>query len=206
MKSSFLFIGTALFVGTAASPLLFFQQHKFILKRFWAPHYNRRLPHCPDTPDWTCEHVVPRSLFPKNESSRVVNDLNNLLLFPKYLNNMRSSLRYSESPKVQGEQVSLKSIKACQSTYLYCVHCPLKGQINKDLATNETVFVPPAMWKGQIARAVIEMSKKYPRYKTMINTKVLRLQTAHEWDMLYPMSEVERVWKDIIDRMEEPKR
>lgn len=50
-------------------------------------------------------------------------------------------------------------------------------------------FVPPDAWKGVLAKAVMDMIRRYPHYQKVIDTKVMDLSVARKWSKLYDVYE-----------------
>lgn len=154
---------------------------KHVLKSFWRQHLFVPCSHI----QWTCEHVVPKSLF------REHNDLHNLILFPYSLNNARSNFPYVDSIP---SNMSTKIVYPCVSAHC---DCPWKGKL-----VSRQSFIPPDMWKGMIARSVLYMKDKYPWHEKMIQTKVLAFDTALEWDHEFPATPPEQEWNQIIQMVQ----
>ena len=128
---------------------------------------------------------MPKSVV---KSRAVTGDVNNLIVFPKSLNNARSNLKYVESIP---ESQTPKPIFAC-SKCSNCPGCPNVGLLSK------AGFVPPDLWKGKISRAVIRMVDRHPKYKKIIHKQVLDIHTAYKWNRQFPPDISELEWQHLI--------
>lgn len=99
------------------------------------------------------------------------------------MNNARSSIKYVDKVNTNG-----KPIYACEC-YQNCTTCTGKAIMTKD------GFVPPDIWKGQIARAVLYMATKYPKYYNRIDKEVLDLGLAMVWNAKFPSDTLESQWR-----------
>ena len=63
-------------------------------------------------------------------------------------------------------------------------------------------FVPPDLWKGQIARATSAMSTKYPQYSNLIHSRVLDSTVAKKWNLLYTPTPIELEWQNVIKQLQ----
>lgn len=152
-----------------------------LLKNYWA----QRLDFNCSNVQWTCEHVVPRSLITEH------NDLHNLIMFPGSLNNARSNYPYINNNDFNS---TIKTIWPC---------------FNKECGCNTTgtlvskqLFIPPDLFKGRIARSVLFMDEKYPHHHDLIHKKVLNLEVASMWDDMFPATQQEAEWDKIISSIQ----
>lgn len=147
---------------------------KLLLKNFWRvmfPCHNVR---------WTCEHVVPRSLIAEHD------DLHNLILLPDRLNHARSNYPYIQNSTLPGRIQTIPP----------CFHSECDCYITGSLVSKR--FIPPDLFKGKIARSILYMEKKYPHHHDLIHNKVLNLDVAFMWDSMFPTTEEEIEWDQII--------
>ena len=83
-----------------------FHSSRNILKHHWFP--RSEFP-CRNI-QWTCEHVIPKSLIPEH------NDLHNLILLPDRLNNMRSNFPYINGIEYEDlHDPHLSSMRQCNN-------------------------------------------------------------------------------------------
>lgn len=154
-----------------------FSMARTLLRGYWSQHII--IPPC-DQVRWTCEHIVPRSLIQEH------NDLHNLLLLPDTLNNARSNFPY-----IMGiGNGTVKEVAPCKKAGCHCDMC---GSV-----VSKHFFVPPDQVKGMIARSVLYMKDKYPHHTQLIHNRVLHLDTALLWNDIFPATQREIEWDDII--------
>lgn len=159
--------------------------HKSLLKSFWIERFQ--LPSlCSQSIEWTCEHIVPKSVIPK---SSIHNNLHNLILLPKLLNNARSNYCYTNDQEKIIKKVS--GCHGCKGT-----DCHIKGLLVT--STKEPSFNPPELWRGELARAVLYMTAKYPTYSQVIESKVLSRRTAYKWLLTYPPDWRHIEWDKLV--------
>lgn len=159
--------------------VVFFSTSKKLLRNFWIQKWsNTTCPHI----QWTCEHVVPKSLIPEHD------DLSNLILLPGRLNNIRSNYPYIHNNTMNG---TIKTIYPC--FHEKCA-CNMTGQL-----VAKKFFIPPDFWKGIISRSVLSMKDKYPHHEQLIHKKVLDLDIASLWNQTFPMTSDEQEWNSIIN-------
>lgn len=157
--------------------LFSFSLSRKLLRNFWSPHLL--VPPCKNV-QWTCEHIVPRSLIQEH------NDLHNLLLLPDTINNARSNYPY-----IMGiGNGTVKDVAPCKKAGCHCDMC--------GCLVSKRMFVPPDRVKGMIARSVLYMRDKYPHHTQLINDRVLHLDTASLWNYIFPATQREVEWDDII--------
>lgn len=166
--------------------LLFYLTHSFsgsrqFIKQYW-------LPRC-DMPcrniQWTCEHIIPKSLIVEH------NDLHNLILLPYPLNNARSNYPYTNGFDYRHLPPSFfKTVTPCPNPYC---DCEIKGK----LLVNR-LFLPPDKFKGMIGRSVLYMKDKYPHHKQLIHNKVLDLAVAQVWNHAFPPTQKEMDWNSLV--------
>lgn len=166
---------------------------KSVLRNFWIPRHELDLPQCARI-QWTCEHVVPKSLI------REHGDLHNLILLPARVNHMRSNYKYIEKNNtdyglVHTGHANQKTIPVCE----YCKKC--QDNHHGRLISNR-LFVPPTMWKGMIARSVLRMCEKYPHHRRLIHSQVLDLNVASMWNYYHPATEDHVIWDDMIQELQ----
>lgn len=174
MKNTLLLIKTTTLLFAAN-----ISKNKMHLHQFWGKYLDEKS-QCPTQIQWTCEHVIPQS-FIKNK--HIANDLPNLILLPAFINNARSNFKYGQ----QLQNVTKKI--ACQNCTKQCANI---SYISKD--KNQTHFTPPAMYKGIIARAVLQMIFKYPHTVSLVNCSVLDIHTAYNWHIQHPPHKLEQKW------------
>lgn len=151
-----------------------------LLKNYWAQRLD--LP-CKNV-QWTCEHVVPRSLIMEH------NDLHNLILLPSRLNNARSNYPYINNRLNETSRIIWPCFnKGC--------HCNTTGKL-----ISKHLFVPPDLFKGMIARSVLFMDEKYPHHHDLIHKRVLDLGVASMWDTMHPATKYEAEWDRIVSSIQ----
>ena len=190
-------------------------QASALLRLFWGNELLRHSPcHHQHAYFWSVEHVIPKSLI---QDKTIQNDLHNLILYPTYINNARSNLKYTESSVESNTTRTTSVVFPCKNCSFpsSCINHGLTGQfvysndisdINHisdtgDINYNRSTkvgFVPPDLWKGQIARATKTMSSKYPQYRKLIHCKVLDSKLATKWCLSYPPTPIEMKWRNII--------
>lgn len=153
-----------------------------LLKNYWA----QRLDFPCNNVQWTCEHVVPRSLIAEH------NDLHNLILLPGRLNNARSNYPYIHDSGL--DKTIQKIIWPC---FNKGCHCNTTGTL-----VSKRLFIPPDLFKGMIARSVLFMDEKYPHHHDLIHKKVLDLGVASMWDCMFPATKQEAEWDKIISSIQ----
>ena len=123
-------------------------------------------------PQWSREHVVPKSVLKDN---RIANDPANIIALPRRLNNARSNYKYIDDG---GDHARTgKPIFACGGCQN--VSCPGVGYLTRE--DGRPRFVPPHAFKRAIAQAALDMARRHPQHKTTIHTRVLDLDLAAEW-------------------------
>lgn len=161
-----------------------FHSSRNILKHHWFP--RSEFP-CRNI-QWTCEHVIPKSLIPEH------NDLHNLILLPDRLNNMRSNFPYVngiEYEDLHDPHLKVKPIPPCMRFNCSCCH--LQGKL-----VSKNLFIPADRFKGMISRSVLYMKDKYPHHHQLIHKRVLDLGVASIWDMSFPPSPQELEWNKFV--------
>ena len=126
----------------------------------------------PCRPQWSREHVVPKSVLRDN---RIANDPANIIPLPRRLNNARSNYKYIDIDDARtGKQTPIFACGNCHN-----VSCPGVGYLAK--SKEGPRFVPPQAFKRAIAQAALDMAQRHPQHKTTIHTRVLDLDLAAEW-------------------------
>lgn len=191
------------------------------MKVYWGSHYERTLLCPPSRLQWSCEHVVPKSVLKNNT---VANDPHNLIVLPQRLNSARSSLKYVEG----SELLVWKPIYSCAVGTCAAVvkakakarpeaQTPVCGGCGKDCSENSncagrgrqdvclasgkvasTGFCPPDLWKGRIARAALYMADTYPYYRSLIDKRVLDLYLAEKWNRESPPQIEDLYWELMV--------
>lgn len=157
--------------------LLFAFNSRRLLRNYWSQHVVMPCPHL----QWTCEHVIPKSLIMEHD------DLHNLMFLPDRLNNIRSNFPYVDgNDLINGNQSKL---------ILPCNNCSCG---NYGILHMKRSMTPPDPFKGMIARSVLCMRDKYPQHTALIEKRVLALSTALEWDMTFAATLDEVVWDNLI--------
>ena len=176
--------------GCLSMGLPSFRLSKNLLRGFWAPIYEAGMPQCMGV-KWSCEHVVPKSIM-RHEG---VNDMHNLVLLPMQINSVRSSWKYSDDDDLMGNG-TVRFVPSCGQ----CsgCKCDMVGKLWKGHRNGSSVFIPPGIWRGSLARAVMTMSAKYPSYSDVIYEKVMDPKTALRWNRLYPPTEDHLRWAEVI--------
>lgn len=154
-----------------------------ILRHFWLAYYTKTLPRFTGT--WSCEHVVPRSML--RGLNQIADDPHNLVIFPTKLNNARSSLKYVPAYCHDKFKCVCPCDPKCANK---CVAC---GHVSK------TGFTPPDLWKGQIARAALNMVKEYPQLEQGVFDRVIDKHVAEQWNSSYPATMAELEWSKIVN-------
>lgn len=158
------------------------------LRDHWA-RYNDPCAHI----QWTCEHVVPKSII------REHNDPHNLILLPGTLNHARSNYPYTNGV---GNGTLLKPVHACPQKVCSCKH--LHGSLVV-AGSGQRLFVPPDAFKGLIGRSVLKMKDLYPHHADLIHRRVLDLGVASVWDLSFPPSIGEENWDILLnDKLRTP--
>lgn len=140
---------------------------------FFAAYLASKLPCHPSYVTWSREHVIPKSILPRN----ITSDPRNILPLPKHLNNARSNLPYTNEWK--------------DGYLVRCSNCPNPGFCSGSMIINPSGANPPDAWKGPIARSVLYSVARYPHISDTVNDKVLNLKIALEWDKKFPLSNAE---------------
>lgn len=174
---------------SAAFLVLTYYHVKNILKEFWQPHLQGIT--CPNRTSvrWSCEHVIPRSLVRNTEFSRIETDLRNLIIFPQHLNNVRSNLKY-------GNVVKNATVKYYCECKVPSTNCSFTAVTSKQ--KNQTIFCPPDIFKGKIARSVLSVIALYPDITPRVNKRVLNLRVARQWNKTFPPDSDEKNWITIL--------
>lgn len=162
-----------------------FQSGRRIVKENWFPRADFPCRHI----KWTCEHVVPKSLIPEH------NDLNNLILLPDRLNNIRSNYPYINGTNyndIHNPNLKVKLVSPCMLANCSCAD--LQGKL-----ISNKLFIPSDRFKGMIGRSVLRMNEKFPQHTNLIHRRVLDLGVASIWDMSFPPSQNEIDWKKLIN-------
>lgn len=168
-----------------------FRISKTLLHDFWTSRYQLKIPNCTNI-QWTCEHVVPKSLIREHD------DMHNIILLPATINNMRSNYKYIENLYMDGLQNSSMQTRRVSSCSLCSQpQCTLTGRLYSN-----RLFIPPNLWKGQIARSALMMVKKYPHHRLLINNHVIDLSTALLWNYYFPPTTDDQQWDDIINTIQ----
>jgi hypothetical protein len=128
----------------------------------------------PCHPQWSREHVVPKSVLKDN---RIANDPANIIGLPRRLNNARSNYKYIDIDSNAWSWSHRKPIFACGNCQN--VSCPGVGYLTKEGDTPR--FVPPQVFRRAIAQAALDMAERHPQHKTTIHARVLDLDLATEW-------------------------
>lgn len=157
--------------------LLFAFNARRLLRNYWSDHVVIPCPHV----QWTCEHIIPKSLIMEH------NDLHNLLFLPDRLNNVRSNFPYTDIDQEQSTDP--------HRIVLPCHNCSCG---NHGIFHTPRSMTPPDPFKGMIARSILCMRDKYPHHRQLIETRVLALSTALEWDMEFAATLDELVWDELI--------
>lgn len=155
-----------------------------ILKHHWFPRSKFPCRHI----QWTCEHVIPKSLIPEH------NDLHNLILLPDRLNNIRSNFPYINGvdyEDLHDPHLKVKPIPPCMKFNCSCHH--LQGKL-----VSKNLFIPADPFKGMISRSVLYMKDKYPHHHQLIHKRVLDIGVASIWDMSFPPSPQELEWNKFV--------
>lgn len=142
-----------------------------ILYSVWTSFLASRLP-CPISMySFSKDHVLPKSLFPRV----IVEDPQNIIPLPTKINNSRGNRPYTN--------------KWRDGYMVYgCNGCPNAGFCQGAGVMTEKGMMPPKPFKGPIARSVLKMIEKYPKFAEKINDEVLDYNVAREWDRMYPMT------------------
>jgi endonuclease I len=108
----------------------------------------------------------------------VVNNPDNIIPFPRRLNNARGNRKY---------------IDKINDGYLVysCDSCPNPGFCSGAGFISASGFVPPESLKGPVARSVLKGIMKHPKFTEKISDEVLDYDLAIQWDRQYPMSTAE---------------
>jgi len=155
-----------------------------VLKHHWFPRSEfpcRQI-------QWTCEHVIPKSLI------REHNDLHNLILLPDRLNNIRSNYPYVNGvdyDNLHDPHLKVKLVPPCTRFNCSCHH--LQGKL-----VSNNLFIPADPFKGMIGRSVLYMKDKYPHHQQLIHKRVLDLGVASIWDMSFAPSPQELEWNKFV--------
>lgn len=129
---------------------------------------------------WTKDHVCPKSLFPR----AVTSNPTNIIPMPKRLNHARGNLKFTD--KWNGGVIKY----ACDA-------CPHPGYCRGAGVVSGSGFMPPDVFKGEIARSVLMSIAKYPKMSEKISDEVLDYETAIKWDRLYPATDQRLVDGDL---------
>lgn len=147
------------------------------LSPLWTSYLALKLPCPPAAYKFSREHVLPKSLFPK----AVAEDPRNIIPLPVALNQARGVLPYTAQFK--------------DGRFHYtCAKCPHPGFCRGAMVVSEEGAHPPDVFKGIIARSVLYSAWEYPSLVEAIDSNVLDLDTAIEWDSKFPMTEAESEW------------
>lgn len=152
-----------------------------VLREHWARHTDP----CAHI-QWTCEHVVPKSIISEH------NDPHNLIMLPSTLNHARSNYPYTD--RVGAGTPLVKPVSACPQKICACGH--LHGKLLVD--GKKRLFVPPDAYKGMIGRSVLKMKDLYPHHADLIHRRVLDLGLASVWDVSFPPSIGEENWEAVL--------
>lgn len=151
---------------------------KLLLFAVWTSYLASKLP-CPlSSLSWSKEHCLPKSLFPP----AIVNRRDNIIPLPVKINNARGNRRYTNK---------------WEDGYLVysCPSCPHPGFCAGSGVISPNGFVPPDVFKGPVARSVLNSIEHFPKFAEKINDEVLNYDTAIEWDRRYPMTVSERHYR-----------
>lgn len=113
--------------------------------------------------EMTKEHVIPKSILPRNITSQS----HNIIGLPARLNNKRSNLKYVES---QLPGIPIWPCKECRNP-----SCRLMGKLNKE------GFTPPDIYKPVIGASVLRSMYNNPFIVEVVHNDVLDLGLALEW-------------------------
>lgn len=153
-----------------------------VFYRAFTGYLANRIPCQPLYYQWSKEHVIPKSILP----NRVVTENpHNIIPMPRDLNTARSNKRYTVEWKDGYKKYA-------------CQNCPHPGYCRGSMVISPEGVHPPDYLKGPIARSVLYSVDTYPKYASLINDKVLSIDTAIRWDYIYPMSKEEREWLDSL--------
>lgn len=141
-----------------------------------------KLPCHPHYLTWSREHVFPKSIIPNRN---VTEDPRNIIPMPNNINHARSNYPYTEMWKGGYLRYS-------------CSNCPHPGFCRASMIISPDGAHPPDVFKGPIARSVLYSVGKHPKLSEVIDSKVLDLNTAIQWDRNFPMSSAEKKWIDSL--------
>lgn len=140
--------------------------------------------------DFHIEHIIPRSIFHCNKL--ILNDMHNLIIYPKKLNLHRSNYKYVSDSKIYEDTiiVNLSGIKIDYNK-------PFGDTVG--LKNNKRkIFNPPSIYRGQIARASMYFIQEYPIYENIILRNVIDIYNILTWHHQYPVTEFEKKKNQII--------
>ena len=135
--------------------------------------------------DYSLEHIVPQSIYKKNQSI-LKRDLHNIILYPNKINLHRSNYKYISDLKIYPKSKILDS-RGNEIQYIEPI-------LNNDIyiKTNELKsFYPACKYRGLIARSSMYFANVYPEYQEQIFKNVIDPYTILMWHHEYPISKFE---------------
>lgn len=163
---------------------MLYQMRIPILNSLWTSYLASQLPCHPMHTTWSREHVIPTSIIPNRI---VTQNPYNLIPLPKRLNNGRGNRPYTNTTNNSEFYV----VRACDS-------CPTPGWCPGAACVGDRGVIPSEIFRGPIARSVLRSVGKYPALYDAINSKVLNIDIAIQWNSKYPASVQERNWFDSL--------
>lgn len=162
-----------------------------LLHLYWQPVYANLLP-CANV-IWTVEHVVPKSII---ANRTVTEDLHNLILLPKTVNQARSNYAYAQVEN-GGTVRKVKSVSCCAACC--CGVAVASGQVTFG-SNGKRQFDPPDLFKGIVARTILKMIERHPSYRQTIIRRCLPYKTARQWNQTFSETANEKEWREIVDK------
>lgn len=156
---------------------------------------------------WTMEHVVPRS-FMKHSSryKSLVKDGHNIILYPSQLNSHRSNFRIVSDMEIDplhpksipldlnGNQIQSEEEFSKEEWF---------GRVSWK-NTEECVFSPAMIFRGEIARACLYMNATYKELEDngSVFPNTMDPNLAVKWDHVFQMTHWERKKRLLVNQLQ----